>query len=75
MCNGCLSEDKIKSTTTFTVEYYGSSIVINNVPCLECNVCGEKTFSTKVSAQLEDIVDSVKPRLNDDVVIDFAEVG
>ena len=75
MCDACSSDNKIKTSTTFTVEYYGSSIVINNVPCLECRVCGEKSFSTKVSAQLEDIVDSVKPRLNDDVVIDFTEVG
>ncbi len=75
MCNACFSDDKINTTTTFMVEYYGYSIIINNVPCLECRVCGEKTFTTKVSAQLEDIVDSVKPSLKGDIVIDFTEMG
>lgn len=31
MCNACFGDDKIKTTTTFTVEYNGSIIVVRNV--------------------------------------------
>ena len=49
MCNACFSNDKIKTKTTFTVEYKDSIIVVRNVPCLECPICGEVTFTNEVS--------------------------
>lgn len=75
MCNACFSKEKIKTTTTFTVEYNGCIIVVKNVPCLECQVCGEEYFSDDVSAQLEVIVNAAKNVLQDVAVIDFQKVA
>ena len=75
MCNACFKDDKIKTVTTFTVEYKGCIIVIRNVPCLECQACGEITFTDEVSAQLEKIVNSVKTVLQDVSVIDYSKVA
>jgi YgiT-type zinc finger domain-containing protein len=75
MCNSCFSKEKIKTTTTFTVEYKGCIVVIKNVPCLECQVCGEIIFSDDVSARLEQMVNSVKNVLQDVAVIDFAKAA
>ena len=47
MCNACFSDDKIETKTTFTVEYNDCIIVIKNVPCLECQRCGEIFFRMK----------------------------
>ena len=47
MCNVCFSDDKIETKTTFTVEYNDCIIVIKNVPCLECQRCGEIFFRMK----------------------------
>ena len=58
MCNACFRDDKIKTSTTFTVEYKGCIIVVRNVPCLECPICGETTFADEVSERLEKIVNS-----------------
>lgn len=41
MCNACFNGNKLKAKTTFTVEYKECIIVIKNVPCLECEICGE----------------------------------
>lgn len=60
MCSACFGDTKIRSRTTFTVEYNECIIVIKNVPCLECGVCGEITFSDEVSANIEMIVDAAK---------------
>ena len=75
MCKACFKDDKIKTLTTFTVEYKGCIIVIRNVPCLECQICGETTFNDEVSAQLERIVESIKTVLQDVSVIDYSKVA
>ncbi len=74
MCNACFEDNKIETFTTFTVEHNGCIIDIRNVPCLECRICGEITFTDEVSAQLERIVDSVKNVLPDISVIDYSKV-
>lgn len=75
MCNACYKDNKIKSFTTFTVEYKGCIIVVRNVPCLECQICGEITFIDEVSAQLENIVNSAKTVLQDVSIIDYSKVA
>ena len=71
MCNACLKDHKIKSKTTFTVEFDGCIIVIKNVPCLECKRCGEIIFSDDVSEKLEQIVNAAKKLMLEVSVIDF----
>ena len=75
MCNACFSDDKIKTTTTFTVEYKNCIIIVRNVPCMECQICGEITFTDEVSAKLESIVDSVKPVLQEVSIIDYSKAA
>lgn len=75
MCNVCFSDDKINTKTTFTVEYKDSIIVVKNVPCLECPVCGEVTFTDEVSEKLEMIVQSAKKILQEVSVIDFTKAA
>ena len=60
MCNACFSNEKIKTKTTFTVQYNECIIVVKNVPCLECPICGEITFTDEGSEKLELIVESAK---------------
>ena len=75
MCNACFRDDKINTFTTFTVEYNDCIIVIRNVPCLECQVCGETTFSDEVSERLEKIVNAAKSVLQDISIIDYSKVA
>ena len=71
MCNACFNDNKIHTTTTFTVEYKDCIIVIKNVPCLECGVCGEVTFTDDVSAKLETLVNTAKQLMQEISVIDY----
>ena len=75
MCNACFRDDKISTHTTFTVEYKGYIIVVRNVPCLECPVCGEITFADEVSARLEEIVNAAKSIMQDIPVIDYSKAA
>ena len=75
MCNACFKDNKLKSKTTFTVEYKDCIIVIKNVPCLECEICGEITFSDEVSAKIELLVNSAKELMQEISVIDYCKVA
>ena len=75
MCNVCFSDDKIETKTTFTVEYNDCIIVIKNVPCLECQICGEIFFSDEVSEKLERLTDAAKKIMQDISVIDYSKVA
>jgi YgiT-type zinc finger domain-containing protein len=75
MCNVCFSDDKIKTKTTFTVEYKGGLIVVKNVPCLECPACGEVTFENEVSEHLEVLLNAKKILLQELAVIDYEKAG
>ncbi len=75
MCNACLSDDRIKTKTTFTVEYKDCIIVVKNVPCFECQKCGEIIFSDDVSAKLERLVEAAKKIVQEISVIDYNKVA
>lgn len=75
MCNACFRDDKLETTTTFTVEYKDCIIIIKHVPCLECQVCGEVTITDEVSAKLEKLVNAAKAVLQDISVIDYLKVA
>ena len=75
MCGACFREDKIITKTTLTVEYKNCIIVIRNIPCLECQLCGEVTFSDEVSERIEKLVNSAKAVLQDISIIDYSKVA
>lgn len=75
MCNMCFSEKKISTKTTFTVEHDGCIIVVKNVPCWECPICGEIIFSDVVSAKLEELVSAAKKIWQEISVIDFSRAA
>ena len=56
MCMYCKNSTTVNSTTTHVVNYKNCIIVIKNVPCLECEQCGEKYYTDEVAERLETIV-------------------
>lgn len=75
MCSACFDSDKLKTKTTFTVEFDDCIVVVKNVPCLECRVCGETTFTDEVSEKLELMVNSARDLMQDIAVIDYCKVA
>lgn len=74
MCFYCKGNMK-PSTTTHVVNYSGSLIIIKNVPCEECDQCGEVEYSDEVMKRLETIVNNAKKLLQDFSIIDYAKVA
>ena len=57
------------------VNYKNSIIVIKNVPCEECEQCGEKYYTDEVAERLETIVNMAKKLMQEIAVIDYPQVA
>ena len=49
--------------------------MIKNVPCEECEQCGEKFYSDEVAERLERMVDTAKKLMQEISVIDYSRVA
>lgn len=74
MCFYCKG-DMRPGKTTHVVNYNDCVIVIKNVPCEECDQCGEIEYSDEVMRRLESIVNGVKQLMQDVSVIDYTKVA
>ncbi len=63
------------SITTHVVNYNNCIIVIKNVPCEECDQCGEIEYTDNVMKNLEIIVNRVKNLLQEVSVVDYSKVA
>ncbi|ESL02123.1 YgiT-type zinc finger domain protein [Catonella morbi ATCC 51271] len=71
----CKNITTVKSKTTHVVNYNNCIIVVKNVPCLECEQCGEKYYTDEVAERLEMIVDTAKKMMQEITVIDYPQVA
>ena len=69
MCMYCKNSTTFNSTTTHVVNYKNCIIVIKNVPCLECDQCGEKYYTDEVAERLELIVNMAKKLMQEIAVL------
>lgn len=72
MCFYCNCKTTKQGLKTHVVTLENCVIVIKNVPCEECEQCGEKYFSDEVMKKLEVIVDKSKEMASEVVVTDFS---
>ncbi len=75
MCMLCKCDTVRQSTTTHVVNYRGSVIVIKNVPCEECEQCGEIFYTDEVAEHLETMVNDAKKLLQEISVIDYTKIA
>jgi len=71
MCKYCKGGDLIESTTTHVVGFKTHLIIVRNVPCKECDQCGEKYFTDAVAERLEKIVNEAKKFVQEVSIIDY----
>lgn len=62
-------------TATYMVDLKECIVIIRNVPCEECPLCGEKVFSDSVMQRLESIIEKVRSVATEVFVADYAKVA
>ena len=68
-CNG----KYIDSTRTHVVDFKSFLIIIRNVPCLECEQCGEMVYTDKVAQRLDEIVKGLKSFMGEIAVVEYTD--
>ncbi|WP_419543256.1 type II toxin-antitoxin system MqsA family antitoxin [Negativibacillus massiliensis] len=71
MCFYCKCKTTKPSRATHVVTFDDCIIVVKNVPCEECEQCGEKYFSDEVMEQLEIIVAKARQLASEVFVVDY----
>jgi len=71
----CKCDTVKESVTTHVVNYKNCIIVIKNVPCEECEQCGEKFYSDEVAERLEELVSAAKRLMQEISVIDYQKAA
>ena len=75
MCMFCKCNTVKESATTHVVNYKNCIIVIKNVPCEECEQCGENFYTDEVAERLEQLVSVAKRLMQEISVIDYQKVA
>lgn len=71
----CKCNTMKQSFTTHVVSWKGNLIIVKNVPCEECEQCGEKYFSDEVAIRLEAIVNATKANREELVILNYSKVA
>ncbi len=61
----------ISGTTVYTAQVGNTIIVIKNVPCEECEQCGEIEISHEVMLKINNIIETAKQLMQEVAVIDY----
>ena len=75
MCMYCKCKTITSSFTTHVVNYKNCIIIIKNVPCEECEQCGEKYYSNEIAKQLENLVNIAKQLMQEIAIIDYSKAA
>ena len=71
MCFYCKCKTTVPSKTTHVVTLDNCVIVVRNVPCEECELCGEKYNSDEVMEKLDLIIEKAKVFASEILVTDY----
>ncbi len=55
------------------VNVQNCTIIIKNVPCLECEQCGEKYYTDEVAERLENIIRIPEPLIQELAILDYSQ--
>lgn len=67
-CGGSYYE----TTRTHVVDMKSYIVIVRNVPCLECKLCGDAVYTDDVAARLDEIVGSLKDFMGEIAVVEYS---
>mgnify|MGYP005778507221 FL=1 len=71
-CMSCKAGDMKPATTTYSAQLNNCYVIIENVPCLKCDQCGEECLNTVVAEKIDDILDSIERVARKIFILDYA---
>ena len=70
-CMSCKSGEMKESATTYFAQLNNCYVIIENVPCLKCEQCGEEYLNAVTAEKIDDILDSVEMIASKIFILDY----
>ena len=74
-CLTCKNGTMEQSTTTYFAYLKNCYVIIENVPCMKCDQCGEEFFTASVLEKIEDILDRLEQIASKIFIMDYASAA
>lgn len=74
-CMSCKYGEMQEALTTYFSQLNNCYVIIENVPCLKCNQCGEEFLSVSVAEKIDDILDSIENIASKIFILDYDKVA
>lgn len=71
-CTSCKYGDMTESKTTYFGQLKNCYVIIENVPCLKCEQCGEEYFVASVAEKIDGILESLEKIASKIFIMDYA---
>ena len=67
-CSGSMEQ----SFTTHFAQLENGSVIIKNVPCLQCSRCGEIVYTAEVTRRLDEIIGEFAKAVTEVAVVNYS---
>ncbi len=71
-CMSCKTGDMVESKTTYFAQLDKCYVIIENVPCLKCDQCGEEFIVMSVAEKIDDLLDSIEKVASKIFILDYS---
>jgi YgiT-type zinc finger domain-containing protein len=71
-CLSCKTGDMKESVTTYFAQLNNCYVIIENVPCMKCDQCGDEFFSASVVEKIDDMIDQLEKIASKIFIMDFS---
>lgn len=70
-CLTCKNGTMNESVTTYFAQSNNCYVIIENVPCMKCEQCGEEFFTASVLEKIDDILDQLEKIASKIFIMDY----
>lgn len=74
-CMSCKTGQMKNGTTTYFAQLNTGYVIIENVPCLKCDQCGEEFFYASVAEKIDDILDHIEKIASKIFILDYEKAA
>lgn len=70
-CLCCKNGDMTEATNTYFAQINDCYVIIENVPCLKCDQCGEVHYAASVLEKIDNILDKIENIASKIFIMDY----
>ncbi len=74
-CTRCKSGEMEEGKTTYFAQLKDCYVIIENVPCLKCNQCGEIVYRNSTAEKIDDILDDLGKIVSRISIVDYSKAA